>query len=82
MKLFDKGLGHQVDQAMLLQMESVLDLLNGPAPSSLSDSNSGSCNTSLDDWSDGSDDEMVDCEVSEKMMVALEWFKDAFKIVK
>jgi hypothetical protein len=50
-------------------MESVADLLNGQN-SSLSSSTSGSVNTSLDDWSDGSDEELDYAEDTIEMQVA------------
>ena len=66
---------------MLLQMESVADLLqNGQGSSLSSSSNSGSCNTSLDeDWSEGSDDDLDDPEYMIEMAVAREWLVNEFK---
>lgn len=54
-------------------MESVADLLTGQVGSS----SSGSMNTSLDDWSDGSDE---DLEESIEMQVAKEWLFQEFKL--
>lgn len=77
---YDQGLGHKVDQPMLLQMESVADLLENGQSGSLSSSTSGSCNTSLDDdWSEGSDEELDDPEYQMEMQVAREWLINEFK---
>ena len=70
---YDEGNGHLVDQAMLIQMESVNELLSGASGSSLSSSTSGSMNTSLDDWSDDSDEEV---ELSESTLSELQLAKD------
>ncbi len=51
---------------MLIQMESIVDLLTGHS-GSISSSNSGSVNTSLDDWSDGSDEEIEDVDYTIEM---------------
>lgn len=67
-KQYDCGQGDKVDQAMLIQMESVADLLTGQFGSS----SSGSMNTSLDDWSDGSDEDLEDQD-SIEMEVAKAW---------
>lgn len=53
---------------MLIQMESVADLLTGQFGSS----SSGSMNTSLDDWSEGSDEDLEDQD-SIEMEVAKAW---------
>ena len=44
---------------MLIQMESVNELLQGQC-GSLSSSTSGSVNTSVDDWSEASDEDLAD----------------------
>ena len=62
-------------------MESVLELLSGNSGSSMSDSNSGSCNTSLDDWSDGSDEELDSTEITDQMQVAYDWLLNEFRNV-
>lgn len=54
-------------------MESVNELLSGASGSSLSSSTSGSMNTSLDDWSDDSDEEV---ELSESTLTELQLAKD------
>lgn len=77
---YDQGHGHKVDQAMLIQMESVADLLQGQNGSSISSSTSGSVNTSLDDWSEGSDEEPE--EASEEMQVAQDWLVNEFRLTK
>lgn len=59
MDQYDHGQGHKVDQAMLIQMESVNELLQGQS-GSLSSSTSGSVNTSVDDWSEASDEDLAD----------------------
>jgi hypothetical protein len=51
---------------MLIQMESVSELLSGQT-GSLSSSTSGSVNTSLDDWSEGSDEDLEDGDQSIEM---------------
>ena len=64
-QMYDNEKGAQVDQALLVQLESICDVLLGKAQTSISSSsNSASVNTSLDDcWSDDSDDsDLVDWE--------------------
>ena len=77
---YDEGNGHLVDQAMLIQMESVNELLSGASGSSLSSSTSGSMNTSLDDWSDDSDEEveLSDSTLSE-LQLAKDWLVSEFR---
>lgn len=36
-------------------------------------------NTSLDDWSEGSDDDLDECEISEEMQIAQDWLVNEFR---
>lgn len=67
---YDIGLGHLVDQAMLIQLESISDMLSGQNYSSISSSTSGSANTSMEDWSDDSDEEIDFAEAANEMQIA------------
>ena len=78
--MYDKGQGHLVDQALLVQMESICDVLQGKCETI--SSSSGSMNTSLDDWSDDSDDEVDWQQDSEQALVAEFWLQEEFKISK
>ena len=76
---FDQGKGPSVDQAMLVQIESVIAELNGH--DGTISSSSGSVNTSLDDWSDDSDED-IDWEVaSAEALVAEAWLREEFKML-
>jgi hypothetical protein len=55
---------------MLIQLESISDMLSGQNYSSISSSTSGSANTSMEDWSDDSDEEIDFAEAANEMQIA------------
>ena len=55
-------------------------MLSGFYHNSLSSSNSGSANTSMEDWSDDSDEEIDQYEQPDEMQIAQEWLVSEFRL--
>ena len=54
-------------------------MLSGQNYGSISSSNSGSANTSMDDWSDDSDEDIENTDSATEMQIAKEWLAAEFK---